>query len=85
MGRQTHADETPELSENEVRSAGGYYSRPRYVVRFTMNDSRGGRGRKTFETEEEAERVAHALVYYGIAEGENGLRGGPEISYEEDY
>lgn len=75
-----------ELDAVDVHSAGGYYGRPRYVVRYVQNDSRGGRARKTFETEERARLVAAALVYHGRAESaDEGATGGPEIIYEEDY
>lgn len=76
-GRQYSDDE---LDAVNVHSAGGYYGRPRYVVSYVQDDGRGGRGRKTFETEERAQLVASALVYHGRAE-----EGTVEVRYEEDY
>jgi len=71
MARHTTADDdeqnATELDAVNVHSAGGYHGRPRYVVSYVQDDSRGGRGRKTFETEDRARLVASALVYHGRA------------------
>lgn len=67
-----------ELDAVDVHSAGGYYGRPRYVVSYVMDEARGGRGRKTFETEDRASLVAAALVYHGRAVA-------VEVRYEDDY